>query len=639
MKRISIQDLVMRLVCTLSLFVMSVAGASAQTSEGSNQQGEALYKERCATCHEAGVPRAANREALGRLSADAIRQTLTTGSMRSQAADLTAAQVDALTRLLARGTPEAATGSANNTCPTGVPFLDPFNRPRWNGWGGNIAQHRFQPAAMAQLAATEVPRLKLKWAFGFPGVNRAFAQPTIVEGRLFVGSASSIVYSLSAETGCQYWVFKADAPVRTAISIGPAGASASGRWTAYFGDQVANVYAVDALSGELLWKRRVDDYPGATMTGAPTLAGDALYVGTSSAEEVLGANAKYECCRFRGGVYALDAATGQVRWKSFTIPEEPKPVRKNKAGVQLWGPSGAGVWSSPAVDLQRGVVFVTTGDSYSDPAASTSDAFIAYDLKTGKLLWSRQTTAGDAFTVDCGLPEGLRTNCPEAKGPDVDFGSSPMLLDLPNKRRALVAGQKSGVVHAVDPDRGGEILWQTSVGRGGALGGVQWGTAFDGTRVYVALSDVQPEPAPPGTPGAQPSFLGALRLNPKAGGGMFALNPETGDIVWNTPHPGCGERPGCSPAQSAAVTAIPGVVFSGGLDGHLRAYASDTGRIIWDVDTVQAYKTVNAVPANGGSLDGPGPIVVGGMLFVNSGYAFVGGMPGNVLLAYSIDGR
>jgi polyvinyl alcohol dehydrogenase (cytochrome) len=625
----------LRLLGMLSLFVMSTAGVSAQTPEGSTQQAEAIYKERCATCHERGVTRAATREVLGSLSPDAIRRALTTGAMTSQAAGLTAAQIESLTRLLSRAAPAAATGSANNTCPAGLPFVDPFNRPRWNGWGGNVAQHRFQPASMAQLSATEVPRLKLKWAFGFPGVNRAFSQPTVVGGRVFVGSASGLVYSLSADTGCQHWTFKADAPVRTAVTIGPIGA----RWAAYFGDQVANVYAVDAMSGELLWKQHVDEYRGATMTSSPTLAAGTLYVGTSSAEEVLGANAQYQCCKFRGGVAALDAATGGVRWKSFTIPEEPKPVRTNKAGVQLWGPSGAGVWSSPTVDLEHGIVYVTTGDSYSDPAAATSDAFIAFDLKTGKLLWSRQTTAGDAFTVDCGFPEALQSNCPKAKGPDVDFGSSAMLLDLPNKRRALVAGQKSGVVHAIDPDRNGEILWQTSIGKGGALGGIQWGIASDGSRIYVALSDVQPEPAPVGTPGAQPSFIGAMRLNPKVGGGLFALDPNTGNIVWSTPHPGCGDRPGCSPAQSAAVTAIPGVVFSGGLDGHLRGYASDTGRIIWDVDTVQPYNTVNAVQANGGSLDGPGPVVVGGMLFANSGYAFIGGMPGNVLLAYSIDGQ
>ena len=488
----------MRLVCLLLPFVMSVAHASAQTQDVSTQQAEGLYKERCANCHDRGVPRAANREALGRLSPDSIRQALTTGAMRTQAEGLSAAQVESLTRLLAGAS--ASTATTDNRCPTGTTLVDPANRPRWNGWGANVEQHRFQPAAMAQLSAADVPRLRLKWAFGFPGVNRAFAQPTVVGGRLFVGSATGLVYSLSADTGCQHWAFKADTPVRTAISVGQAGTP--GRWTAYFGDQVANVYAVDAVTGELLWKRRVDEFQGATMTAAPTLAAGSLYVATSSAEEVIGANPKYECCKFRGGVAALDAATGEVRWKSFTIPEEPKPVRKNKIGVQLWGPSGAGVWSSPTVDIDRGVVYVTTGDSYSDPAAGNSDAFVAFDLKTGKLLWSRQTTAGDAFTIDCGLPEALRTNCPEANGPDVDFGSSAMLVNLPNKRRALIAGQKSGVVHAVDPDRNGEILWQTSIGKGGALGGIQWGIAFDGSRVYVALSDVQPEPAPPGTPGA-----------------------------------------------------------------------------------------------------------------------------------------
>jgi polyvinyl alcohol dehydrogenase (cytochrome) len=631
----------MRLMSLLAFVLgVSVGQASAQVQETANKDAEALYAERCAMCHESGVARAANREALGRLTPDTIRRALTEGSMSVQGAALTRAQIDGLARAIGSAA-RADASRSDNSCPTDTSaFTNLFERPRWNGWGANIAQHRFQPADMAQLPPNQVPQLKLKWAFGFPGVNRAVAQPTVIGGRVFVGSASPTVYSLSAESGCQYWAIKTDAPVRTAISVGPVTGSDGRRWAAYFGDQGANAYAVDALTGELLWKRKVEDYRGATITGAPTLADDTLFVVTSSAEEVLGANAKYECCKFRGSVSALDAATGAVRWKSYTIPEEPKPVRKNKLGVQLWGPSGAGVWSSPAIDLKRGVVYVTTGDSYSDPAAATSDAFVAFDIQTGKLLWSRQTTAGDAFTVDCGLPEALRTNCPEANGPDFDFGSSPILVDLPNGGRALIAGQKSGVVHAVDPDRDGAILWQTRVGRGTALGGVQWGSAFDASRVYVALSDVQPEPAPPGTPGAQPTFFGApMRLNARAGGGLFALNPETGQVVWNTPHPGCGTRAGCSPAQSAAVTAIPGVVFSGGLDGHLRGYASENGAIIWDVDTAQPYKTANGVEATGGSIDGPGPVVVSGMVFVNSGYAFVGGMPGNVLLAFSVDGR
>jgi polyvinyl alcohol dehydrogenase (cytochrome) len=634
----------MRLASVLLVcFAVHVPVTFAQAQDASNPEAETLYKSRCASCHDAGVARAANRDTLRSLSPDAIRLALTSGSMRAQGADLTSAQVDALSRLLGRAAaaPTAAPRRADNTCPAGpASFTNPLEQPHWNGWGANVSQHRFQPAGMAQLSASDVARLKLKWAFGLPGVNRAAGQPTVVGGRVFVGSAANTVYSLNANTGCQYWSLRTDGPVRTAISIGRIPGAGPGRWVAYFGDQAANAYAVDALTGEVVWKVKVENFFGATITGAPTLADGTLYVATSSGEEVIGANAKYECCRFRGSVSALNPATGEVRWKSYTIPETPVPVRKNKQGVQLWGPSGAGVWSSPAVDLERGAVYVTTGDSYSDPAAGTSDAFVAFDIKTGTLLWSRQTTSGDAFTIDCGLPEALRTNCPEANGPDFDFGSSPILIDLPGGGRALVAGQKSGVVHGIDPDRNGAILWQTRVGKGTALGGVQWGSAFDGRRVYVALSDVQPEPAPAGAPGAQPTLFGQpMRLNNRAGGGLFALNPATGAIVWNTPHPGCGERTACSPAQSAAVTAIPGVVLSGGLDGHLRAYASETGAIIWDVDTAQPYETVNGVKANGGSLDGPGPVVVGGMLFVNSGYAFVGGMPGNVLLAFSVDGR
>ena len=284
--------------------------------------------------------------------------------MRSQGAELTQAQIEALARTVGNATATAASAT-NNTCSVDASssFAKPLEQPNWNGWGANVAQHRFQSAAMAQLPASQVSRLKLKWAFGFPGVNRAFAQPTVVGGRVFVGSASNTVYSLDANSGCQYWSFRSDGPVRTAITIGPG--SAQGKWIAYFGDQGATVYAVDALTGELVWKRKVDTFFGATMTGAPTLADGTLYAVTSSGEEVIGANPKYECCKFRGSVSALNAATGEVKWRSFTIPEEPKPVRMNTQGVQLYGPSGAGVWSSPAVDLKRGVVYVTTGDAYS----------------------------------------------------------------------------------------------------------------------------------------------------------------------------------------------------------------------------------------------------------------------------------
>jgi polyvinyl alcohol dehydrogenase (cytochrome) len=509
-----------------------------------------------------------------------------------------------------------------------------LGKAQWNGWGNDLTQRRFQSAA--GLTAKTVSDLKLKWAFGFPGAVAAHGQPTIAGKALFVGSTDGTVYGLGADDGCESWKFKADAPVRTAISVG----KLRDRWALYFGDQRGNAYAIDAAAGNLLWKTQVDSHAGARITGAPTLADGRLYVAASSTEEGLAANPQYPCCSFRGSLSALDAATGAVIWKSYTIPEEPKPVRQNKAGVQLSGPSGAAVWSAPTVDVQGGKVFVTTGDSYSDPVAATSDAFVAFDLKSGKLLWSRQTTAGDAFTVDCDFPEPMRGNCPLANGPDHDFGASAVLVKLGNGRRALIGGQKSGVVHAIDPDREGEMLWQRKIGEGGRLGGIQWGIAADGDKVYVALSDVKIGPVPAGSDGGRPSMFGIpLMLDGKAGGGLYALDIDTGKIAWHTPHPGCRDAPGCSPAQSAATTVIPGVVFSGGLDGHLRAYDTRDGRILWEVSTLGTFQTVNGVEAKGGSLDGSGAVVVDGTVYVNSGYLFAGHTPGNVLLAYSVSGR
>jgi len=618
--------------------IFSWAAEAQQQETTTNKAGEALYKQRCAACHEGAVARAPNREALKHMSPDNVRYALVGRSMAVEGLGLSTAQVADVAEFLTgkRPTKEQIPAAAFCAAGAGRAFADPFSKPHWNGWGVDLEQHRFQPAEMAQLTADQVPKLKLKWAFGFPGVFRAQAQATVTGGRVFVGSFERRVYSLSAETGCIFWAFDTDAPVRTAVSLGQNGTA----WAAYFGDQHANAYAVDAVTGKLLWKTHVEEFPGALITGAPALAEGKLYVPTSSMEEVFAGNPNYECCRFRGSVSALDAATGKVLWKSYTVAEEPKPVRKSKVGVQLWGPSGAGVWSSPTVDLKSRTLYVTTGDGYSDPAAPTTDSFLAFDLETGKLKWSQQMTKGDAFNVNCGAPAEMRANCPEANGPDFDFGSSPILVLLGNGRRALIAGQKSGMVYALDPDKQGELLWQRRVGRGGTAGGVQWGSAADAKDVYVAVSDVALNPVPPGTPGARDTAFGfAAQLDPKIGGGLFALQLDTGEIAWQTPHPGCGDRPGCSPAQSAAVTAIPGVIFSGGLDGHLRAYSAQDGHILWDVDTAKDFQTANGVKAHGGALDGPGAVIVGGTLFVNSGYAFLGAAPGNVLLAFSVDGK
>lgn len=599
----------------VSILVLACGAAGLAQEGGAVGAGSAVYQKHCAQCHDKGLGRAPQLLALSVFTPEAVLAALSTGKMAEQGKALTPAESRSVAMFVTGGKSFGADAPAPpvGACPDSPPAFDqPFAGPYWNGWGVDSANRRMQSAAMAGLPADRVPRLKLKWAFGFPGASKAFAQPTVVGGRIFTGSDSGKVYSLDAATGCIRWMFKADRPVRSAIAIGPVGP----RWVAYFGDQNAQAYAVDAATGALLWKVHVEEHPAAMITGAPTLYEGRLYVPTSSYEEVTGAAPKYECCKFRGAVTVLDAATGKRIWKTYTIAEEPHPVRKNKVGTQLWGPSGAGVWSSPTIDPKKHAVYVVTGDDYSDPAAPTSDSFLAFDMDTGKLLWSRQMTAGDAYNLGC--PTG--DNCPESKGPDFDFGCSPNLVDLPNGKRALIAGQKSGMVHALDPDQQGEVLWSVRVGKGGALGGVQWGNASDGQNVYAAVSDHY------------------ATQNLKEAGGMWALKAATGEKVWNTPSPGC-DKPGCSPAQSSAVTLIPGVVFSGSLDGHLRAYATADGRIAWDVDTAIEYRAVNGVKANGGSLDGPGPVVVGGILYVNSGYGMFGEMPGNVLLAFSVDGK
>jgi len=394
------------------LVLASCAAAFAQN----NDAGAAVYQKQCAQCHDKGVGRAPQLLALSQFSPEGVLAVLTTGKMAEQGKALTPTEARAVAMFVTGGKVFGAGDAPKlGVCAEPAPVFDkPFAGPYWNGWGVDSANRRMQPAAMAGLRADQVPQLKLKWAFGFPGGGRAFAQPTVAGGRIFAGSDSGKVYSLDASTGCTYWVFKADAPVRSAISIGKVGA----KWVAYFGDQRAQAYAVDAATGALLWKVRVEEHPAAMITGAPSLYDGRLYVPDSSYEEVTGGSPKYECCKFRGAVTALDAATGKQIWKTYTIAEAPHPVRKNKQGTQLWGPSGASVWSSPTVDPSRHAIYVTTGDAYSDPPARTSDAFLALDMDTGKLLWSRQMTAGDAFNLGC--PTG--DNCPEANGPDFDFG-------------------------------------------------------------------------------------------------------------------------------------------------------------------------------------------------------------------------
>jgi polyvinyl alcohol dehydrogenase (cytochrome) len=303
-------------------------------------------------------------------------------------------------------------------------------------------------------------------------------------------------------------------------------------------------------------------------------------------------------------------------WKTYMIAEEPQPRGKSSAGVTLWGPSGSGIWSAPTVDTRRGVLYVGTGNSYSGPPQRSSDAVVALELSTGRIRWMQQATPNDIFVSNC-RSGSANPNCPEPNGPDHDFGSPPMLTTLPDGRDILVIGQKSGVGFAMDPDREGAIIWQYRAGLGGALGGIEWGSAVDGEHAYFAVSDItRPQP-----------------------GGLHAVKLATGERAWFAAPPPvkCSAGRGCSAAQSAAVTAIPGAILSGSNDGALRGYSARDGTIVWEFDTNRDFPTVNGVAAKGASMLGPGPAVAGGMVYVNSGYGAFGGRPGNVLLAFGID--
>jgi polyvinyl alcohol dehydrogenase (cytochrome) len=590
------------------LLALVPASTWAQSSTGAE-----VFDRACAACHTGEADsRAPGLDALRARTPQAVLDSLVTGAMRPQGARLSGADRRLVAEFVTGKVLEGdVTGAQRGQCTVAGPLIDPVGAPRWAGWSPSADNRRFQAAASAGLTAADLPRLTLKWAFGFPDASVAWAQPSVVGGRVFVGSQNGTVYALDARTGCSYWTYGAPGGVRTAAIVGP-GDSPTSR-VVYVGDTAANVHALDAATGAVRWTRRVDDHPAARVTGSPTLHEGRLYVGVSSYEEGLGADPHYPCCTFRGSLVALDAATGAVVWKTYLIPDAPAERGRSTAGVPLWGPSGSAVWSAPTVDVARRAIYVATGNAYSAPAAATSDAVVALDLATGRIRWVQQVTPNDVYVSNC---RGANPNCPESVGPDHDFGSPPILARAGDKD-VLVIGQKSGVAFAMDPDAAGAVLWEYRAGLGGVLGGIEWGAAADATRAYVAVSDLTaPQP-----------------------GGLHAVDLLTGARLWFTPPPApaCAAGRGCSTAQSAAVTVIPGVVFSGSVDGSLRAYSAETGAVLWDIDTNQDYETVNGVPARGASMIGPGAVVVGGMVYVNSGYGAFGGRAGNVLLAFGLE--
>jgi polyvinyl alcohol dehydrogenase (cytochrome) len=602
------------ILAALPAFAMGTQLAVAQSTPPDADPRGAMFQQHCAICHNNPATRAPGTASLRAMSPSFIVAALTNGIMQGQGAALAAAQRVAIAEYLT-GKKLADDVAMAGRC-SGTPPPSAVDGPSYNGWGGNAENWRFQREP--GIAAADLNRLEVKWAFGFPGAVAAFGQPTVAGGRVFVGSQNGHVYAIDAASGCYYWDFVASTGVRTAITVARIGNVDM----ALFGDRRGNVYSVDAATGKLVWRVTPDEGPRTGITGAPALFEGRLYIPISGGDDSSAADPKFECCKGRGAVIALDAATGKTLWITYTIPEA-LPLAKNAVGTQLWGPSGASIWATPTIDRKLRMLYVGTGDNHSAPATDTSDAVLALSLDSGKIVWTRQLLKGDMGNAACLSTD--KVNCPEPHGPDYDLGASANLITLAGGKRLLTIGQKSGMVWALDPDDRGRVVWSTRVGAGGVLGGVQWGTATDGKFVYAAVSDIAFTKHVLGQP---------LVPDPKMGGGLHALNVQTGSIAWSAPPASaCAGRNNCSPAQSAAVTATPEFVLSGAVDGHVRAYATTNGSVLWDFDTVKPFTTLNGVEANGGALDAGGPTVAGGMLFVNSGYGLYGGQAGNVLIA------
>jgi polyvinyl alcohol dehydrogenase (cytochrome) len=623
--------------------------------------GQTIFESRCRMCHEPAIDRAPGREQLGYMMQLQIVDALTNGVMQPMATGLSDADKRAVAEFLAPGGGQVVrnSGAAAPVAPaaggrppqpgpvvtvdtvcTTTPPVGP-GKSDWIGAGNGLTAPRYQPNP--GIKTSDVPKLKLKWAMS---VSQGNGQPTVMGDWMWV-SGSGHIYGMDPKTGCVHWradnITSRTTPMPIKSTISPSG------WALIVSQRNKVVKALDAATGKEIWASEVlDTHRASGLTGSPIVFGNQVFAPISSGEEASSGAPNYACCSFRGSVVALDLMTGKKQWQTFPIQEPMKPIRKTAAGSMLQGPAGAAIWSQPSVDAKRGVIYVATGDSYTEAHSNGTDAIMAINMKDGSIKWTTQVTETDNFIMNCTIAKP-GPNCPTPLGPDYDFGSTPILATLPNGKQVLLSGQKSGITYGMDPDTGKEI-WKTQVGAGGSLGGVEWGIASDGKTLYAGSSDIvtlfdeylRPQ-------GKQSLFEEPEPSNP----GLTAVDAATGKIVWHvkTPNDECTYHPTnypthCFAGNSAAPAAMPGIVFDGSTDGWFRAYDAKTGQIVWKFNTTgQKYDTINGVKGQpGGGIDGNGPTIANGMVFVQSGFQGAAGYGGTgtssmVLLAFSVDGK
>ena len=639
----------------LSALVAGFACLAAPTSHAqtpvaspSAAEGAALFDQKCKSCHEPAIDRAPTRVALTAFPSADIAASLTNGKMAPMAAGMSPSQIQSVVMFLApspapvqQRAPGAAVAAAttDTMCATNPPIK--AGASDWTMAGYDISNSRYQPKP--GIKASDVPKLKVKWAYSIAGHGNS--QPVVIGDWMWLLSRSKMV-ALDPATGCVRYSING-VSARNTPAVFKSALSPSG-WMMIVGQGSRVVKAFDASNGKEIWaSEQLETHRASGITGSPIVSGNQVFVPLTSGEEATSQVATYPCCSFRGSLVALDLATGKTQWKSYTITEPLAPIRQTSAGVQLQGPAGGAIWSTPTPDPKRGVVYVATGDSYTDASTIGADAIIAFDMKTGAIKWNSQVTKDDNFIMGCNSATP-RANCPTPLGPDFDFGASPILFTLPSGKQVVLSGQKSSIAYGMDPDTG-KVLWQYQTGTGTALGGIEWGMAADKKTLYAGNSDLV------NMFGEYQRATGkadtSVAMDGPAKPGLTAINPASGKVLWHVipPKAPCDQKTGrypgaCFNAMSAAPAVMPGAVFEGTVDGWFRAYDTAKGKLLWeDSTTSRTYATTNGVAAQpGGGIDGNGPTIAAGMVFVTSGHdgaAGVGGNGTNVLLAYSVDGK
>jgi len=489
-----------------------------------------------------------------------------------------------------------------------------------DGWGMDPGNTRHQGSHRTSIDAANVSRLTLKWTHGLASVSPR-SMPLVTEDTLFVGDGGRGLLAFDRETGCVRWEFPHQGVIASAILH----QRTDDGVRLFFTDRRQGVFAIDARDGSLLWRAQPEiDNPVPTYSGTPLVHRDTLFVPLSSLEIGLAMVPLYGCCHTRGGIAAMDTANGETRWYLPTIDEPARTVGRRWLTVKKRGPSGAPVWGAPTFDVARNLVYFGTGQNYSHPTTGTSDAIFAVDGATGERRWVRQFTANDAYNLGCNF-SAAHPNCPDPPGPDLDFGAPPMLATTSDGTDILIAGQKSGDVHAMRPDDG-SLVWQQKLGRGGALGGVHWGIASNPALglVFVPISDIETGP-----------LTGPGPARP----GVYALRVDDGEVVWSHERESrCAHRT-CWGGVSAAITVTDDLVFAGSLDGFLEAIDARTGEVLWSFDTWRDFDAVGGTMARGGAFDAHGPMVADDLVIVSSGYdGGFGHHGGNALLVFQLAG-